>query len=72
MVGFMQALFPKQMLKNQMVKSTAISDAGITNQSLYEVERSQFVRVTYDRAMEALNAVNEEIVALIHKAWGRK
>ena len=72
MVGFMQSLFPKQMLKNPMVKSTAISDAGITNQTLYEVERSQFNRATYDRALEALNAVNEEISALVHKAWGRK
>jgi chromosome partitioning protein len=72
MVGFMQALFPMQMLKNPMLKSTAISDAGITNQSLYEVERSQFIRATYDRAMEALNAVNKEITTLIHEAWGRK
>jgi chromosome partitioning protein len=72
MVGFMQALFPKQMMSNQMLKSTAISDAGITNQTLYEVERSQFIRGTYDRAMEALNAVNEEVTELIHAAWGRK
>lgn len=72
MVGFMQALFPKQMLTSPMVKSTAISDAGITNQTLYEVDRSQFVRATYDRAIEALNAVNEEITSLIHRAWGRK
>jgi chromosome partitioning protein len=72
MVGFMQALFPKQMLKNPMLKSTAISDAGITNQTLYEVERSQFTRATYDRALEALNAVNEEITTLVHKAWGRR
>ena len=55
-----------------MLKSTAISDAGITNQTLYEVERSQFTRATYDRALEALNAVNEEITALVHKAWGRR
>ena len=72
MVGFMQALFPMQMLKHPMVKSTAIADAGITNQTLYEVERAQFIRATYDRAMEAMNAVNEEITALIHSAWGRK
>jgi chromosome partitioning protein len=72
MVGFMQALFPKQILKNPMLKSTAISDAGITNQSLYEVERSQFTRATYDRAIDALNAVNDEIADLIHRAWGRK
>lgn len=72
MVGFMQAMFSNRMLGNQMVKSTAISDAGITKQTVYEVERSQFVRSTYDRAVESLNAVNGEIAALIHKAWGRK
>jgi len=72
MVGFMQALFPKQMMGKPMLKSTAISDAGITNQTLYEVDRGQFTRTTYDRAMEALNAVNEEIVSLMHAAWGRR
>lgn len=72
MVGFMQAMFSKRMLNNQMVKSTAISDAGITKQTVYEVERTQFVRATYDRAVESLNAVNSEITALVHKAWGRK
>ncbi len=71
MVGFMQAMFPGQMLQSHMVKSTAISDAGITKQTLYEVERSQFVRGTYDRAMDSLNAVNDEITDLIHEAWGR-
>lgn len=72
MVGFMQAMFPNQVLQSHMVKSTAISDAGITKQTLYEVERSQFVRSTYDRAMNSLNAVNDELTALIHEAWGRK
>jgi chromosome partitioning protein len=72
MVGFMQAMFARHMLRNQMLKSTAISDAGITKQTLYEVEKSQFVRSTYERAMESLNAVNSEITGLIHKAWGRK
>ncbi|RVC61638.1 plasmid partitioning protein RepA [Mesorhizobium sp. M00.F.Ca.ET.038.03.1.1] len=72
MVGFLQALFNKRVLKNQVVKSTAISDAGITKQTLYEVEKSQFTRSTYERAMESLNAVNSEITSLVHKAWGRK
>jgi chromosome partitioning protein len=72
MVGFMQTLFPAQMLDNRMVKSTAISDAGITNQTLYEVDRAQFTHTTYDRAIEALFKVNQEIAELIYKAWGRK
>jgi chromosome partitioning protein len=72
MVGFMQAMFARHLLTNQMLKSTAISDAGITKQTLYEVEKSQFIRTTYERAMESLNAVNSEITDLIHKAWGRR
>lgn len=71
MVGFMQAMFPNQMLGTQMLKSTAISDAGITKQTLYEVDKSQFVRKTYERAMGAMNSVNEEIASLVHAAWGR-
>lgn len=72
MVGFLQAMFPNQMLTAPVLKSTAISDAGITKQTLYEVERSQFVRTTYDRAVGSLNDVNDEIADLIHKAWGRE
>jgi chromosome partitioning protein len=29
------------------------------------------VRSTYDRAITSLNAVNDEIVDLVHQAWGR-
>ena len=54
-----------------MVRSVAIADAALTNQTLYEVDRSQFTRATYDRALESMEAVNTEIVDLIHKAWGR-
>ncbi len=72
MVGFMQSMFAAQMMRNQMVKSTAISDAGLTKQTLYEVERSQFTPSTYDRARESMDAVNAEVIDLLHKAWGRR
>jgi len=71
MVGFMSTMFHEFMLKHQMVKSTAVSDAGITKQTLYEVERASMNRGTYDRALESLEAVNGEIADLIHQAWGR-
>ena len=54
-----------------VLKSTAVSDAGLTKQSLYEVERSNFTRETYDRAIECMDAVNFEVQGLIHRAWGR-
>jgi chromosome partitioning protein len=72
MVGFMQSMLASQMLKNPMLKSTAISDAGLTKQTLYEVEKSGMIRATYDRAMESMEAVNSEIRELIHEAWGRR
>ena len=71
MVGFMSTMFHEFMLTHQMVKSTAISDAGITKQTLYEIERSSMNRGTYDRAVESLDAVNGEIADLIHQSWGR-
>ena len=71
MVGFMRALFGDHVLNHTVLKSTAISDAGITKQTLYEVDRSQFTRATYDRALESLDAVNREIEGLIQAAWGR-
>jgi chromosome partitioning protein len=72
MTGFMRAIFGNRMLQNAMLKSTAVSDAGVTKQTLYEVERSQFTRGTYDRAMESLNLVNAEIEALLRATWGRR
>jgi len=71
MVAFLRSIFGDHVLIHPMLKSTAVSDAGLTNQTLYEVERSQFTRATYDRALESMNNVNAEIEGLIKKAWGR-
>jgi chromosome partitioning protein len=66
-----QALLAEEILKSPMLKSTAISDAGLTKQTLYEVERANFNRDTFDRAIQCMDAVNFEIQGLIHLAWGR-
>ncbi|CAH1654502.1 MAG: plasmid partitioning protein RepA [Chelatococcus sp.] len=71
MVAFLRSIFNDHVLIHPMLKSTAVSDAGLTNQTLFEVERSQFTRSTYDRAVEAMQNVNGEIEELIRKAWGR-
>ncbi len=70
-VAFLRTMYGDKVLNAPMLKSTAISDAGLTKQTLYEVERSAFTRTTYDRAMESLNAVNDEIAGLIRQTWGR-
>jgi chromosome partitioning protein len=71
MVAFLRQLFSDEVMVASMLKSTAISDAGLTHQTLYEVERGQFHRNTYDRAVESLNLVNDEIETLVQQAWGR-
>lgn len=69
--GLLKSLFGDRVLTSSMVKSAAISDAGITKQTLYEVGRENFHRQTYDRAIEALDAVNGELEQLVKEAWGR-
>lgn len=71
MVGLMRSIFGSRVLTHPMLKSTAIADAGLTKQTLYEVERMQFTRGTYDRAIEALDLVNGELESLVKQAWGR-
>jgi chromosome partitioning protein len=71
MVAFLRQIFGEHVLNHPMLKSTAISDAGLTNQTMFEIERSQLTKATYDRALDSVNNVNSEIEALIKGAWGR-
>ena len=70
-VGLLRNLFGGDVLKATAWKSTAIANAGLTKQSLYELPRGAFGRSVYDRALESVNAVNTEIVELIKGVWGR-
>ena len=69
-VAFLRTMYGDAVLNSPMLKSTAISDAGLTKQTLYEVERSAFTRTTYDRALESLNALNDEVADLFRKRGG--
>ena len=57
MAGFLRALFADQVMTHTFLKTTAVSDAGLTQQTLYEVNRGEFNRNTYDRAVESINNV---------------
>lgn len=73
MAALMRQVFGENLLLNMIIKSTAVADALTWKQSLYEVQRSRFSSPkTYDRAIESLNASNEEIEKLIWTAWGRQ
>ena len=70
-VALLRSLFSDDVLTATVLKSTAISDAGLSKQTLYEIEKGQVRKSTYDRALESVNAVNGEILANIRKVWGR-
>ncbi len=71
LTSFMRALFMDRVMAATALKSTAISDATMLKQSIYEVVRSEMTRATYDRARQSMDAVGAEVEAMIHAAWGR-
>ncbi len=71
LTSFMRALFQDRVMSTTALKSTAISDATMLKQSIYEVVRSDMTRATYDRAKGSMDAVGREVEQMIHQAWGR-
>jgi chromosome partitioning protein len=70
-VALLRDVFDADVLAAAAWKSTAIANAGLTKQSLYELSRGSVGRSVYDRAMESINSVNDEIIGLISAVWGR-
>lgn len=71
LAAFLRMQFGDRVMASTFLKSTVISDAGMTNQTLYEIRRSDVTRSAYDRARESVDAVRDEVIDLINKAWGR-
>ncbi|TPE47005.1 plasmid partitioning protein RepA [Amaricoccus solimangrovi] len=71
MASYLRHLLGGAVMVNPMLKSTAISDAGMTHQTIYEVEPKQLIRKTLDRALNSVNSVANELEAVIQRAWGR-
>jgi chromosome partitioning protein len=72
MAGFLRSILLGQVLTTPMLKSTAISDAGMTQQTIYELDPSQVVKKTLVRIMESVNGVADEFEKTIQQAWGRE
>ncbi|AZV80840.1 plasmid partitioning protein RepA (plasmid) [Parasedimentitalea marina] len=72
MAGFLRSILLDQVLNTPMLKSTAISDAGMTQQTIYELDPSQVVKKTLGRILESVNGVADEFEKTIQQAWGRE
>lgn len=67
----MRTLFQDDVLTREALESTAIAGAMLAKKSLYETEKGEVGDQALKRALESMDAVNDEILQLIHQQWGR-
>ncbi|UES53988.1 plasmid partitioning protein RepA [Roseibium aggregatum] len=72
MSGIIRRLFAEDVLVAEAWESTAIAAGGVAKKSLYELETGEVGRDAYKRARESSDRVNEEILDIIKRVWGRE
>lgn len=65
----LHAYFGEYVMSNSMMQSEAISKASSNMQTLYEMDKFDGDRKTFDRALQSANLVNEEIENLVKLMW---
>lgn len=70
-VSMLRHLFDEDVLVATAVESAAVETAGLAKKTVYELEPGNVSAATAKRARESLDAVNDQIISLISKAWGR-
>lgn len=71
LAGFLRMQLLDRVMTASFLKSVVVADAGMTNQTIYEIRRTDVTRASYDRARESFDAVTAELEGLMHQAWGR-
>jgi chromosome partitioning protein len=69
---YMRALFKDQVLETPFLKSSAISDAGLGQRTVFEAEITAGTRRTYERAIASATGVCNDVERRIQAAWGRQ
>jgi chromosome partitioning protein len=70
MMSWTRALFGEAVLENSMLETSLMDAAGLLKETLYEYEPAGNRR-SYERGLEAMNAVNRSLEQEILRAWGR-
>lgn len=65
----LQAYFGEYVMSNSMIQSEAIIKAASNMQTLYEIDKFDGDKKTYERALQSADLVNEEIENLIQLSW---
>lgn len=73
LAAWLRELLGPRVIKTPFVKSSAVSDAGLSQRTVFEVELSSLKnRKTYERALESVVSFSNDIEAMIQAAWGRE
>lgn len=69
---WMRELLGDSVIKTPFVKSSAVSEAGLSQKTIFEVDLSAVKnRKTYERALESVIGFSNDIEIMIQKSWGR-
>lgn len=70
--SFIRDLFGEAVMNAAFLKSSAISEAGVSQQTVLEVDLSEMRnRKTYERAIQSVHEVAEELHRMLQANWGR-
>ncbi|TPE45709.1 plasmid partitioning protein RepA [Amaricoccus solimangrovi] len=70
---WMRQLLGGSVIRTPFVKSSAVSEAGLSQRTIFEVELAGVKnRKTFDRALESAVGFSDDIEVLIQRAWGRE
>lgn len=69
---WMRELLGNSVIKTPFVKSSAVSEAGLSQKTIFEVDLSAVKnRKTYERALESVIGFSNDIEIMIQNSWGR-
>ena len=71
MASFLRAVLGTSVMTSEFLNSTAVTTAGASNQTVFELEPRDVNRKTYDRTIESVGRITAEIETEINKARGR-
>lgn len=71
MAAFLRSKLGDDVLIYPFIKSTAVGDASMTKQTIYEVARTDFHRQTYDRAFSSVEPMVRSVENELRRVWGR-
>lgn len=71
MAGFLRTVLGTAVMSTEFLKSTAIGDAANTKQPVFEIEPRDVNKKTYDRVIESIGRIADELEAEFMKSWGR-